>query len=138
MNLSVDQISAHKPVTVLKIQGELDGSSYLTLIQEAQTLYAAGTRSLLLDLSDMTFMSSAGLVGLHSVVMVMRGQEPPDMEGGWGVIHEISHDVSSSTGLDANCKLLQPQPRVQKTLDMTGFANILEIHSDRETAVSSF
>ena len=138
MNLSVEQVTAHKPVTILKIQGDLDGSSYLTLIQEAQKLYAAGTRHLLLDLSEMTFMSSAGLVGLHSVVMVMRGQEPPNMEGGWSVIHEISHDVSSSTGLDANCKLLQPQVRVQKTLGMTGFENILEIHTDRETAVASF
>lgn len=138
MNLSVEQITANKPVTILKIQGELHGNSYLGLIQEAQNLYAAGTRSLLLDLSDMTFMSSAGLVGLHSVVMVMRGQEPPNMEGGWSVIHDISHDVSGSTELDANCKLLQPQPRVQKTLDMTGFANILEVYSDRETAVASF
>jgi anti-anti-sigma regulatory factor len=138
MNLSVEQIVANKPVTVLKIQGELDGSSYLNLIQEAQSLYGAGTRHLLLDLSEMTFMSSAGLVGLHSVVMVMRGQEPPNMEGGWSVIHEISHEVSSSTDRDVTCKLLQPQPRVQKTLSMTGFDNVLEIHSDRETAVASF
>lgn len=138
MNLSVEQITANKPVTVLKIQGELDGSSYLNLIQEAQSLYTAGSRHLLLDLSEMTFMSSAGLVGLHSVVMVMRGQEPPNMEGGWSVIHEISHDVSNSSGQDITCKLLQPQPRVQKTLSMTGFDNILEIHTDRETAVASF
>ena len=138
MNLSVEQVTANKPVTILKIQGELDGSSYLNLIQEAQNLYAAGTRHLLLDLSEMAFMSSAGLVGLHSVVMVMRGQEPPNMEGGWSVIHEISNDVSSSTGLDATCKLLQPQPRVKKTLGMTGFDNVLEIHTDRETAVASF
>lgn len=138
MNLSVEQITANKPVTILKIQGELDGSAYLNLIQEAQNLYAAGTRHLLLDLSEMTFMSSAGLVGLHSVVKVMRGQEPPNMEGGWSVIHEASHDVSSSTSSEAACKLLQPQPRVQKTLSMTGFDNILEIHTDRETAVASF
>ncbi len=138
MILSSEQITANKPVTILKIQGELDGSSYERLIQEAQKLYAAGTRHLLLDLSDMTFMSSAGLVGLHSVVLVMRGQEPPNMEGGWSVIHDISHDVSSSTGLDSHCKLLQPQPRVQKTLTMTGFDNVLEIYADKATAVASF
>ena len=138
MNLSVEQVTVNKPVTILKIKGELDGSSYLNLIQEAQTLYAAGTRHLLLDLSEMTFMSSAGLVGLHSVVKIMRGQEPPDMEGGWSVIHEASHDVSSSTGFEAACKLLQPPPRVQRTLSMTGFDRILEVYDDRETAVASF
>lgn len=138
MNLSVEKVSAGNPVTILKIQGELDGSSYISLIQEAQTLYAAGTRHLLLDLSELNFMSSAGLVGLHSVVMVMRGQEPPNMEGGWSVIHEISHEVSHSSGKETGCKLLNPQPRVQKTLNMTGFDNVLEIYNDRETAVSSF
>ena len=40
MNLSVEQITSNKPVTILKIQGELDGSAYLNLIQEAQNLYA--------------------------------------------------------------------------------------------------
>jgi anti-anti-sigma regulatory factor len=138
MNLSVEHISAHKPVTILKIQGELNGSSYLNLVEEVQKLYDAGTRHLLLDLSEMTFMSSAGLVGLHSAVMVMRGKEPPNMEGGWSVIHEVSHDVSSSTGQESACKLVNPQPRVQKTLSMTGFDQLLEIYADRETAVASF
>ena len=138
MNLSIEKVIANKPITVMKIYGELDGSSYQNLIHEAQKLYAAGTRHLLLDLSEMTFMSSAGLVGLHSVVKIMRGQQPPNMAGGWSVIHEASHDVSTSTEVEAACKLLQPQPRVQKTLSMTGFDNILEIYMDRETAVASF
>lgn len=138
MNLSVEQLSAPKPVTVLKIQGELDGSSYQTLIQEAQKLYNAGTRHLLLDLSDMNFISSAGLVGLHSVVTVMRGNEAPNMAGGWSVIHEASHDMSHSTGAESACKLYNPQPRVQKTLSMTGFDQLLEIYTDWETAVASF
>lgn len=138
MNLTVEQISAHKPVTVLKVQGELDGSSYQTLIQKAQALYDAGTRYLLLDLSDMNFISSAGLVGLHSVVTVMRGKEAPNMEGGWSVIHEASHDMSTSAEPESACKLFNPQPRVQKTLSMTGFDNLLEIYTDWETAVTSF
>jgi anti-anti-sigma regulatory factor len=138
MNIIIEQLRTDKPVTVMKIQGELDGSSYLNLIREAQQLYEAGTRRLLLDLSEMTFMSSAGLVGLHSVVMVMRGQQLPDMEDGWGVMHGMARDVENPAGFDPHCKLLQPQPRVQKTLEVTGFSTILEIFGDRETAVNSF
>lgn len=138
MNLSVEQLAAHKLVTVLKIQGELDGSSYQALIQEAQKLYDTGTRHLLLDLSEMNFISSAGLVGLHSVVTVMRGNEAPNMEGGWSVIHEASHDMTSSAGQESACKLFNPQPRVQRTLSMTGFDQLLEIYTDWETAVASF
>lgn len=138
MNIITEQFNAGAPLTIMKLQGELDGSSYQGLIRQAQQLYAAGTRRLLLDLSELTFMSSAGLVGLHTVVMVMRGQQPPDMEGGWSVIHEISRDVDGATQFDANCKLLQPQPRVQKTLEITGFSGILQIFTDRDAAVASF
>jgi anti-anti-sigma regulatory factor len=138
MNIIIEQLATDKPVAIMKIQGELDGSTYLSLIQQAQQLYAAGTRQLLLDLSEMTFLSSAGLVGLHTVVMVMRGQQPPDMEDGWGVMHGISREITATSRFDANCKLLRPQPRVQKTLDITGFSGILEVFTDRDTAVSSF
>jgi anti-anti-sigma regulatory factor len=138
MNITVEELTTPKPITVMKVQGELDASSYMNFIQQAQKLYAAGTRHLLLDLSELKFMSSAGLVGLHTVVMVMRGQDAPNMEGGWSVIHEISHEMNTATEFDATCKLLQPQPRVQKTLEMTGFSHILEIFTDRETAVHSF
>jgi anti-anti-sigma regulatory factor len=138
MNITIEQLTTDKPLAIMKIQGELDGNSYLNLIEEAQQVYAAGTRHLLLDLSEMTFMSSAGLVGLHTVVMVMRGQQPPDMEDGWGVMHGISREVNKSAGFDPHCKLLQPQPRVQKTLEITGFSAVLEIFSDRDTAVNSF
>ena len=110
----------------------------MALIDRAQELYQEGIRQLLIDLSDVKFMSSAGLVGLHTVVMVMRGQNPPSMEGGWSVIHEISHEMDKSGAHDPNCKLLNPQPRVRKTLDMTGFSRILEVFSDRDTAVASF
>jgi anti-anti-sigma regulatory factor len=138
MNIIIEQLATDKPLAIMKIQGELDGRSYLSLIQQAQQLYAEGTRQLLLDLSEMAFMSSAGLVGLHTVVMVMRGQQPPDMEDGWGVMHGISREITSTVQFDANCKLLQPRPHVQKTLDVTGFSEILEVFTDRETAVNSF
>jgi anti-anti-sigma regulatory factor len=138
MKIIVEQLESEKPIAIVQIQGELDGKTYQTLIQQVQQLHDFGTRYLVLDLSEMTFMSSAGLVGLHTVVMVMRGQQPPDMDSGWNVMREISHQVNNVSGFDPNCKLLQPQPRVQKTLDITGFSQILEIFTDRETAVNSF
>jgi anti-anti-sigma regulatory factor len=138
MNIVVEQVNGTKPVTVMKIQGELDGRSYLDLIEEVQQLYIAGMRHLLLDLSEMTFMSSAGLVGLHTVVTVMSGRPLPNLEDGWGSIHKIARDVENPVGYSDYCKLLQPQPRVQKTLDVTGFTHILEIFDDRNAALNSF
>jgi len=138
MNIVVEQAIGTRPVTIMKIQGELDGNSYLDLIAEAQQLYAAGTRYLLLDLSEMSFMSSAGLVGLHTVVTVMSGQPLPNLEDGWGAMHKIARDVENPVGYSGHCKLLQPHPRVQKTLEVTGFTHILEIFDDRNAALNSF
>lgn len=138
MNIATEQVQAHEPVTVMKLEGELDASSYLDVIAKAKELYQAGTRNLLLDLSDMSFMSSSGLVALHSVATLMRGQEPLDAEAGWSAMHSIAHDVETAAGYETRLKLLNPQPRVEKTLDITGFNRILESFSDRQAAIDSF
>ncbi len=42
------------------------------------------------------------------------------------------------SGMQPHFKLLSPQPRVEKILEMVGFDRFLEIHTDLETAVASF
>jgi anti-anti-sigma regulatory factor len=134
MNITVEKADA---VTIMKLQGELDASCYTAVIEKANILHSEGMRQLLLDLGDMTFMSSSGLVALHSIAMLMRGETTPDPESGWGAMHAISHNVEEAAGYEANCKLLNPQPRVEKTLNITGFNKILEVFTDSEAAVAS-
>lgn len=138
MNITTAQLQGNKPVTVMKLVGELDASCYLDVIAAAKQLYQQGTRDLLLDLSEMTFMSSAGLMALHSITMLMQGKEPPNPDDGWGAMHDIAHDVDQTTGFAAHCKLLRPQPRVAKTLTITGFNQILQLFNDQDEALASF
>lgn len=138
MNISVEQVEAAVPVTEMSLQGELDASCYLDVIERAKALYQAGTRDLLLNLSEMTFMASSGLVSLHSIALIMRGQEPPDPEAGWGVFHAIADELERGAGHEAHCKLLNPQPRVAKTLETTGFDKLLAVYTDRQAALESF
>jgi anti-anti-sigma regulatory factor len=138
MNITTAQLQGNKPVTVMKLVGELDASCYLDVIAAAKQLYQQGTRDLLLDLSDMTFMSSAGLMALHSITMLMQGKEPPNPDDGWGAMHDIAHDVDQTNGFATHCKLLRPQPRVAKTLTITGFNQILQIFNDQDEALASF
>ena len=139
MNMTTaQQQGGGSPVTVMKLAGELDASCYMDVIAAAKQLYTQGTRNLLLDLSDMTFMSSAGLMALHSITMLMQGKEPPNPEDGWGAMHNIAHDVDQTTGFATHCKLLRPQPRVAKTLTITGFDQILQVFTDEAEALGSF
>lgn len=126
-----------KPATIiLDLDGELDASNYLDVIERVHQLYSDGARQLVIDLSDLSFLSSSGLVALHSAALVMRGEEPPGPELGWSAFHAIATDVEQ--GFETCCKLVNPKGRVLKTLEMTGFNTFLEIFDDTDSAVRSF
>jgi len=136
MDITVKQIQGSVPVTILQTHGDLDASNYQDLIAKGQEVYEAGARHILLDMSDTPFMGSSGLAALHSLALLVRGDELPDLESGWNVFHEIDRDRDS--GLQKHIKLLNPQPQVDRTLEMTGLKQFFEVHTDLETAIASF
>ena len=133
----VERIEAAVPVTVMALDGELDASNYLRLVEDVRQLYADGTRNLLLDLSDLSFIASSGLVALFSVVKVMNGEEPPDPEYGWGAFHEVSRGVETGA-VQRNVQLCGAQPSVAEVLQRTGLDRLFVSHPDRESAVASY
>ena len=136
MNISVSQAQGSVPVTVIKLDGQLDGQNFQELITKAQELYSAGTRDFLLDLSELTYISSAGLVALHSIALMARGEELPDLEGGWSAYRSMGR--SSEAGVQKHVKLLNPRSEIMNVLDMVGFSTVFEIYTDRNEAVNSF
>jgi len=136
MNISVSQAQGNVPVTVIKLDGQLDGQNYQELIAKSQELYKAGTHDFLLDLSDLTYISSAGLVALHSMALLSRGEQLPDTEGGWSAYRSMGR--SSEAGMQKHVKLLNPRSEVLGVLDMVGFGNVFEIYTDLDEAIKSF
>ena len=100
LDTTVEQVDGDPPLTVLALAGELDASNFASLVAEVQGLYAAGTRRLLLDLTDLRFMASSGLVALHSIVRILQGEAPDDLEAGWGSFHTVGHDVAGGRDPD--------------------------------------
>ena len=136
MRMTVDQAQSRVPVTILGLHGDLDASNFEDVIAKARELYNAGTRHLLLDMSDVPFMGSSGLVALHSIALLLRGEEPPDPEYGWQALHDIERDQDA--GVQQYVKLINPQPNVDRTLEVVGMKEFFEIHSDLQTAIASF
>lgn len=136
MEMKSTPLSDSPSTVILDLDGELDASNYLDVIERVRQLYEGGTRQLVIDLSDLTFLSSSGLVALHSAALVMRGEEPPSPELGWSAFHAIASDVER--GFETCCKLVNPQGRVRKTLEMTGFNTFLQIFDDTDAAARSF
>ena len=137
MTITTSQAQGSVPVTILRIEGDLDASNYLDAIEAARVAYAAGARHLLLDMGDVPFMSSSGLMALHSVALLMRGEEPPDPEYGWSAIHSMGHDVDES-GVQDRVKLVNVQPRVARALEMARFDQYFECCDNLEEAIASF
>jgi len=136
MNISVSQEQGKVPVSVIKLDGELDGQTYQALIAKAREVYESGARDFLIDLGGLTYVSSAGLVALHTVALLARGEALPDTEAGWSAIRSIGS--ASRGGVQEHVKLLSPRDEVKSVLDMVGFSSAFEIFNDLEEAVKSF
>lgn len=136
MNVIVSQAQGNVPVTVVKLDGQLDGQNYQSLIAKTRELYDGGARDFLIDLSDLTYISSAGLVALHTVALLVRGESLPDSEDGWSAIHSVRR--AGSSGVQKRVKLFNPRSDVKSVLDMVGFSKAFDIFSDFDEAVKSF
>jgi anti-anti-sigma regulatory factor len=136
MNITVSQAQGRVPVTVIQVEGQMDGQNYRDLIDKAQELFKTGARDFLLDLSQLTYISSAGLVALHSVALLASGETPPDTSQGWKAMKDM--DRGKQAGTQKHVKLLNPKPEVGSVLEMVGFTQMFDVFSDKDKALKSF
>jgi len=136
MNISISQVQGKVPVTVVKLDGQLDGQTYQDLINKARDAYKAGWRDFLVDMADLSYISSAGLVALHSMALLLQGEELPDTESGWSAYRSMGR--SKEAGMQEHMKLLNPRAEVQSVLDMVGFSTVFQVFTDFDQAINSF
>jgi anti-anti-sigma factor len=132
LETTIEQVDARVPLTVIALDGELDASNFESLVETVRQQYDAGTRALLLDLTDLTFMASSGLVALHSIVRIMHGEPPVDPEAGWSALH-----ATASSGSQREVQLCAPQPAVERVLARTGLDRLFVVHPDRSSAIAA-
>ena len=131
MDITTDRPSAD--VTVIGLDGELDGSNFEQVIEAGRAARDAGARRIVLDLSGLSYMGSSGLVAIHSIALLLAGKEPTSPEDGWQAIHEVTQTV----GDEADVHLAGPQASVQRVLDRSGMSELFPVHPDRATALGA-
>lgn len=136
MEITISQEQGRVVVSVIQIDGHLDSQTYQELIAKAREVVKAGTKNILLDLSNLTYISSAGLVSLHTIALMTRGEEMSDPEQGWSTLKSMAS--AREGGLQKHLKLLNPRPEITKILDMVGFSEFFEVFTDKQKAVDSF
>jgi anti-anti-sigma factor len=136
MEITVFTQEGKVPVTVVKLRGDVDASNYAELVTKVEKLVEGGAQDFVIDLSDVPFMSSAGLAGLHTLAMMLRGEQLTNPEAGWAVFKSM--DRSRASGMQKHIKLLNPQEGVAMTFEKAGFTLFFEVFKDLQTAVASF
>ena len=120
MNILVGQEQGNVPVTVLKVEGDIDASTYKDLQDKAAEIVEAGADNILLDLGEVEYMGSAGFRAIHAIANLLNKEQKEGM-------YKSEH-----------IKLLNPKGEVARVIKTLGFDSFLEIHQDRATAIASF
>ena len=106
------------------------------LIEAGRKAVDAGAHDILVDLRKVPFMGSSGLVAFHTIALLLSGEEPPDLDGGWGAHHAMLRSIES--GMQAHLQLLGPVASVRRALERTGMDRFLPIHDDEAAAIAAF
>lgn len=102
----------HKRVTVVSVVGRIDASTADDFDGHIMDLIDSGSKNIVLDMSEVEFLSSAGL---RTLVTARKAVQP------LGAI-----------------RLAAISDRVRQTLDIAGLDVLFEVYPDRESAVGDF
>jgi anti-anti-sigma factor len=132
MDVTVTQENGRVPVTVVHVAGDTDSASAGEFEKKVMEVIDAGARHLVLDLSKVPYMSSAGLRALQSIFDRLRELSAGESN------KEMYRKINEGTFISPHLKLLNPTKEVVEVLKMTGFDMLVSIEKDLNKAVASF
>ena len=118
LKITSEQKQAQVPVTVFHVRGWLDAQSEEQLLEFARTAHDEGTRDLLIDLSELDTLTSAGMRALQKVYQIFT---PRDEQG------NVAH-----------LKLCNAPPQIYNVLGITGFLHNMPMYESQDAALESF
>ena len=106
------------PVTVFRLRGWLDAQSEEQLLEAARTAHDGGARYLLIDMSDLDTLTSAGMRALQKVYQIFTPKEDQ---------FKVAH-----------LKLCNAPPQIYNVLGITGFLQNIPMYESQQTALQTF
>jgi anti-anti-sigma regulatory factor len=128
MNITVTIQQAREPVAIMRLQGNIDASNFVQVVDKARELYQNPARNLVIDLSEVPGISTTGLVAIHKIALIYSGIP----EG------QTHPDQTHSSNARKHVKLLNPQPAVDAALTSAGLKLFFKVFHDLENALASF
>jgi len=132
MEISVINSNGRADVAIMRLSGNFDSEGYEKFDSAAEAAYRGGARYFVINLSEVPYMSSAGIrsfIGLYKTLSKdMSEQEKQAVrtgirEGGYAFPYQ---------------KLVNPTDRVQEVLNTSGLVMYLGIYKNEQEALESF
>jgi anti-anti-sigma factor len=120
------------PVTVLHLKGDLDMKTHQDLENQVRQAYAEGVRYVLLDLTNLRYLTSAGLRAIHSAFNLLREGDSTESDA------VVQKGMRGGVFKSAHLKLVNPSKSVREVLTIAGYDMFMEIHPDVDIAMRSF
>ena len=132
MHIIEMRVPGAQGMALFQLRGLLNADTFEQLEHSAQRWIDQGTQCLVIDLAEVSYMSSAGIRALNHIFHAMRTDAPEDSD------RAIKDGMKQGTYRSPHLKLARPQPRVQQVLSLAGVNQFIEIHTDVQAAITSF
>ena len=131
MNILFEAAKGSVPVTIARVSGRFDASTADYFNEKVEEQVKAGTTDLLLDLSDVDFISSIGIRSIGGLYDSLHPGTPEEKKA-------IYEGIRSGTYKAPHLKLLNPSSRVMDLFKMVSLDMYLEIFTDERKALAAF
>jgi anti-anti-sigma factor len=118
LRITSEETQADVSVTIFRLRGWLDAQSEEQLLEAARTAYDGGARYLLIDMSDLDTLTSAGMRALQKVYQIFTPKEDR---------FKVAH-----------LKLCNAPPQIYNVLGITGFLQNIPMYESQDAALQSF
>jgi anti-anti-sigma factor len=118
LQIGVSREDGDKAVTIMRLNGSVDANTQSALEAKAKEVIDGGAEYLILDMSGVDYLGSAGMRAIHAISNMLS----PDEQG-----------MRSS-----HLKVLSPSPAAAKVFKTLGFDSFIDIHDNVDDAIAAF
>ena len=117
LKIGISHEDGEKAVTVMRLNGSLDANTQGNLEAKAREAVDAGAQYLILDMSAVDYLGSAGMRAIHAITNLLSPEDP--------------------SMRSAHLKVLNPSPAAEKVFKTLGFDAFIEVHSSIDDAIAA-
>lgn len=117
LQIGISREDGEKQIAVMRLAGSLDANTQSQLEVKAKEAIDGGAEYLILDMSGVDYLGSAGMRAIHAIT----NQLSPDQPG-------MRSD---------RLKVLSPSPAAAKVFKTLGFDTFIDIHDSVDEAIAA-